>query len=149
MIKAHLRKKRRISRHKPTSLLKEKDEPFRISPTYVTVKTHHGPKQMPHAFSVKREQGSQSHQTPIRSLNNADANNEALQTWRAMENILFSVNASCACTKSSWNGRKMRVAFCNQKPLWMYSYRFQCKRALSKDYSNFAVIMQRTSSVLW
>ncbi len=70
--------------------------------------------------------------------------------WRAMENILFSVNASCACTKSSWNGRKMRVAFCNQKPLWMYSYRFQCKRALSKDYSNFAVIMYNTAkNVLW
>ncbi|KAF4100596.1 solute carrier family 52, riboflavin transporter, member 2 isoform X1 [Onychostoma macrolepis] len=72
MIKAHLRKKRRISRHKPTSSLKEEDEPFRISQTDVTVKTHNEPKQIPHAFSVKRERGSQSHQTPIRSLKDVE-----------------------------------------------------------------------------
>ncbi|KTG04245.1 hypothetical protein cypCar_00002015, partial [Cyprinus carpio] len=72
MIKAHLRKKRRISRHKPTSLVKEEDEPFCVSQTDVTVKTHHEPKQTAHLFGVKREQGSQSHQTPIRSLKDVE-----------------------------------------------------------------------------
>ncbi|XP_016300049.1 uncharacterized protein LOC107656639 [Sinocyclocheilus anshuiensis] len=74
MIKAHLRKKRRISRHKPISAVKEEDEPFRISQTDVTLKNQHVPKQMPHVtpFSVKREQGSQSHQTPMRSLGDVE-----------------------------------------------------------------------------
>ncbi|XP_043073937.1 solute carrier family 52, riboflavin transporter, member 2 isoform X1 [Puntigrus tetrazona] len=68
MVKAHLRKKRRISMHKPNSLVKEEDESFRISQTDMTVKTHPEPKQMPDLFSVKNEQRSESHQIPIRSL---------------------------------------------------------------------------------
>uniref|UniRef100_A0A9J7Y431 Zgc:109744 n=1 Tax=Cyprinus carpio carpio TaxID=630221 RepID=A0A9J7Y431_CYPCA len=69
MIKARLRTKRHISRHRPISALKREDEPFPISQMDVT---QHEPKQMPHVISVKREQGSQSHHTPIWSLEDVE-----------------------------------------------------------------------------
>ncbi|XP_077051513.1 solute carrier family 52, riboflavin transporter, member 2 isoform X2 [Siphateles boraxobius] len=74
MIKAHLRKKRSISVHKPTTAVKKEDEPFDILQTDNTVKTQfqHEPKQIPHVISVKREQRSQSHQTLIQSLEDVD-----------------------------------------------------------------------------
>ncbi|KAK9957815.1 hypothetical protein ABG768_012027 [Culter alburnus] len=73
MIKAHLRKKRHISVHKP-SAVKEEDEPFDILQTNATVKTpfQHEPKQMPHVIGVKREQRSQNQQTLIQSLEDVE-----------------------------------------------------------------------------
>ncbi|ROL45855.1 hypothetical protein DPX16_11550 [Anabarilius grahami] len=73
MIKAHLRKKRHISVHKPTAV-KEEDEPFDILQTNATVKTQfqHEPKQMPHVIGVKREQRSQIQQTLIQSLEDVE-----------------------------------------------------------------------------
>ncbi|XP_051728900.1 solute carrier family 52, riboflavin transporter, member 2 [Ctenopharyngodon idella] len=73
MIKAHLRKKRHISVHKPTAV-KEEDEPFDILQTDATVKTlfQHEPKQMPHVIGVKREQRSQNQQTLIQSLEDVE-----------------------------------------------------------------------------
>lgn len=70
MVKAHLRKKRSISVHKPTTVVKEEDEPIDILQTDATVKAQfqHEPKQTPHVISVKRERRSQSHQTLIQSL---------------------------------------------------------------------------------
>ncbi|CAM4636669.1 unnamed protein product [Leuciscus chuanchicus] len=74
MIKAHLRKKRSISVHKPTTAVKKEDEPFDILQTDATVKTQfqREPKQIPHVINVKREQRSQSHQTLIQSLENVE-----------------------------------------------------------------------------
>ncbi|XP_067281540.1 solute carrier family 52, riboflavin transporter, member 2 isoform X1 [Pseudorasbora parva] len=70
MVKAHLRKKRSISVHKPTTEVKEEDEPIDILRTDATVKAQfqREPKQTPHVISVKREQRSQSHQTLIQPL---------------------------------------------------------------------------------
>ncbi|XP_067267118.1 solute carrier family 52, riboflavin transporter, member 2 isoform X1 [Chanodichthys erythropterus] len=73
MIKAHLRKKRHMSVHKP-SAVKEEDEPFDILQTNATVKSpfQHEPKQMPHVIGVKREQRSQNQQTLIQSLEDVE-----------------------------------------------------------------------------
>lgn len=75
MNKAHLKRKRRMYKH--TTAMKDEDEHFNISQIDVTVKTHepmrhepmqhepkqHEPKQMPHAMFVKKELGSQTHQS--------------------------------------------------------------------------------------
>lgn len=91
MNKAHLKRKRRITMHKPITAVKDEEEHFNISQIDVTVKTHepilhepmlhkpmehkakrHEPKRMPRAMSVKKELESQTHQSLPQSAENPE-----------------------------------------------------------------------------